>query len=562
MNIADLKGNYKVVSTPQISTADMNNPFNIKAGGQTTQYIDQGKASMGRAAPDGGNFLTFKDRNDAVSAAQDLLFKSGVYKGLTVDAALKKWSNNAYGGDIVSGLGNSSLDSLTPEQQTQVLNAMETKGENDAVPGGVKTLQNVGPVSVVDPSTLQPPVATGNRFLPKTTTSGIDISPQNVQKARSGLEDLLPMAGSIAGGIGGAALGGLAASPTVLGIPAAAYAGGVAGAGLGAAAGEGAKQGIQDALGQRKGVSVGDVAKTGAEYAALEAIGGPVASGFGKAMEAGGRLLGEAVIPTSAKEAVKLQAYKAGTTFTERVGALLGMGTKKAPSTGATVTFDKGLWGTESGIGVRATRAASSLWNSVISPALKASTKEVHMPTFLNEAAEKIISEEKDPTRSKMLLNALDSIKEDFAGVENVSVEQLQKYKEGWAEFVPEKAYKGESIAGSLNDVRNKLAGMARKMIYDEVGPEAKQAYLDYGNLQGIKQWGQKAMTGGKLKGGAGSFIHGIWDMATVPIGTIGGQVVYKLGQGAEFIGSPGARSLRALLGVPAGFGSSSQEAR
>ena len=114
----------------------MNNPFNIKVGSDTQQYIDDGQASVGRAAPDGGNFLTFKDRSTAVTAAQSLLFSSGVYKGLTVDQALKKWSNNGYGGNIVPSLSNSSIDSLTPAQQEQVLNAMEMKGENDSVPSG------------------------------------------------------------------------------------------------------------------------------------------------------------------------------------------------------------------------------------------------------------------------------------------------------------------------------------------------------------------------------------------------------------------------------------------
>lgn len=131
-------------STPTISTADMNNPFNIKVGSDTQQYIQQGTASVGRAAPDGGNFLTFKDRNTGVSAAQNLLFSSGVYKGLTVDAALKKWSNNGYGGDIVPSLSGKTIDSLTPDEQTQVLNAMETKGENDATAPGTLTLSSIG----------------------------------------------------------------------------------------------------------------------------------------------------------------------------------------------------------------------------------------------------------------------------------------------------------------------------------------------------------------------------------------------------------------------------------
>lgn len=132
----------------------MNNPFNMKVGDQTQQYITNGQASVGRAAPDGGNFLTFKDRNSAITAAQGLLFNSGVYKGLTVDAALKKWSNNGYGGNVVPDLSGKNLDELTPDEQTQVLNAMETKGENDAVAPGVKRVSDFkqGQLSVVTPT--------------------------------------------------------------------------------------------------------------------------------------------------------------------------------------------------------------------------------------------------------------------------------------------------------------------------------------------------------------------------------------------------------------------------
>jgi hypothetical protein len=140
----------------------MNNPFNIKVGTATQSYIDNGQATVGPAAPDGGNFLTFKDRSTAVSAAQNLLFSSGVYKGLTVDAALKKWSNNAYGGDLVPGLSGKTIDSLTPDEQTQVLNAMETKGENDAVAPGTLTLQGLKPGSFTIGQKGQPQGQGGN----------------------------------------------------------------------------------------------------------------------------------------------------------------------------------------------------------------------------------------------------------------------------------------------------------------------------------------------------------------------------------------------------------------
>lgn len=137
-------GNYQVAKPVVPTAGSNNNPFNIKVGSETQQYITDGSATVGSAATDGGNFLAFKDRNSAVTAAQKLLFSSGVYKGLTVDAALKKWSNNAYGGNLIPSLANTPIENLTPDQQTQVLNAMETKGENDAPAPGTLSLSQIG----------------------------------------------------------------------------------------------------------------------------------------------------------------------------------------------------------------------------------------------------------------------------------------------------------------------------------------------------------------------------------------------------------------------------------
>lgn len=163
------KGSYQVTKPVPITKGYNNNPFNIKVGSETQQYITDGSASVGSAATDGGNFLKFNDRNAAVNAAQGLLFKSGVYKGLTVDAALKKWSNNAYGGNIAPSLATSSIDSLTPDQQTELLNAMELKGENDAPAPGALTLSGLKPGSytIGAPKNQQPPTQT-----PQSTFAG------------------------------------------------------------------------------------------------------------------------------------------------------------------------------------------------------------------------------------------------------------------------------------------------------------------------------------------------------------------------------------------------------
>lgn len=289
---------------------------------------------------------------------------------------------------------------------------------------------------------------------------------------------------------------------------------------------------------------------------ALPKVAGEVLGDVGEASKVGGKVvesaaqkLGTEFIPKSEQEAGMLQTYKANNTFADRLKSLV-TGGLKAPTTAAQTAFNKGLAGTESMLGVQAKRAQGKLWTGLIQPALDQSKTEVYMPSFFQQAEQKIASETADPTRKNALMDALSAVKEDFGDTGKISMKQLQKFKEGWAEFVPEKAYKGQNIAGALNDVRNTLAGMARSTIYNDLGGEVKQAYLDYGNLNAITALGKKAMAGSKFKGGAGNFLHGLYEMATVPAGTIGGQALYKVGQGLEIAGLPGATTLGGVLGL------------
>jgi hypothetical protein len=55
-------------------------------------------------------------------------------------------------------------------------------------------------------------------------------------------------------------------------------------------------------------------------------------------------------------------------------------------------------------------------------------------------------------------------------------------------------------------------------------------------------------MTGAGMKGGAGSWLNTVKEMAVVPIGTVGGQTIYKVGQGIELFGKPGAKTVADLL--------------
>lgn len=273
-------------------------------------------------------------------------------------------------------------------------------------------------------------------------------------------------------------------------------------------------------------------------------LGALMAPGF----VAGGKVIGKLgegaykfVIPRSAREAGMLQTYKAANTFKDRLIAAVS-GDSKAPRTAADTAFDQGLWGTQGMLGVQAKRASTNLWENLVKPQLDNAEAPVSMPTFFKGIEEKIKKGTPELSRQKSLLEALDAMKEDYAGIDKVPLSQLQAFKEGWAEFVPDKAYQGKPIAGAFRDIQRIAASQARSTIYKTLGEDVKQAYFDYGNLTGLMALGKKAMTGEKLKGGFGGFWTAVKDMALTPIGTIGGHTIYKVGKGIELIGKTGAQ--------------------
>lgn len=72
-----------------------NNPGNIKFGNFAKKY----GATKGQAGTDGGSFAIFPDVETGKEAIADLL-RSRNYIGLSVDSAMKRWSNKGYGLDV------------------------------------------------------------------------------------------------------------------------------------------------------------------------------------------------------------------------------------------------------------------------------------------------------------------------------------------------------------------------------------------------------------------------------------------------------------------------------
>jgi len=289
--------------------------------------------------------------------------------------------------------------------------------------------------------------------------------------------------------------------------------------------------------------SAGDVVKKGAIGTAIGGVIPLAAEGI----KQGAKAIYKSVFPYGVREAGQVQNYRANVPLAERLKGLL-TGTSKAPNTAGDTAFNQGFVGTEAMVGVQGTKAKNALWKEVINPALSQSDEKVDMHDLFQQALGSIIKNTKELGDRNSRFEALAAIADDYKSTPSASLSDLQGFKEGWASHVPEKYYNGKDITQTYNNVRAELADIARNKIYSALGPDVKQAYFDYGNLKAIQELGKKAMTGGKLKGGFGSFWSGVRDMALTPVATLGGQILYKTANGIEMYGPKGLQKVSQIF--------------
>lgn len=99
-----------------------NNPLNIKESAYTRAYngvvnVDPYPAS------DGGHFLIFDTVKSGFDGAKRLLSTEG-YMRLSVDQAMKRWSNSGYGGEILPAFKNKMMAALTEAEKDLLVRAM------------------------------------------------------------------------------------------------------------------------------------------------------------------------------------------------------------------------------------------------------------------------------------------------------------------------------------------------------------------------------------------------------------------------------------------------------
>lgn len=300
-------------------------------------------------------------------------------------------------------------------------------------------------------------------------------------------------------------------------------------------------------------------AKTAPKVAgvASDVVGGvtskvkPTVAGAGRVLKNAGESAYGVTVEQSPITARAVASYKEKSpNLISRIKSELSGQTEGKPTTEANTAARFGLIGTEKEIGVQAGRYMTDTWINKVQPALKSAKGKLEMSKFWGVIEKKIRKENPELTRRNALLEGLNDLKGEYGKVSRVGLEKLQNYKEGWTKFQSENAWKGKPIASTTKEVMMMAGDIARDFIYKNTPEETRQAYIDYGNLKSIKEAGIKSGVGDPAKK---SISRGAWqfvmDKAVTPIATTMGKILYRTGEGLEFIGEPGAKTVGEVVG-------------
>lgn len=270
-----------------------------------------------------------------------------------------------------------------------------------------------------------------------------------------------------------------------------------------------------------------DVIKKGVVFATKGVS--PVTSGVKKAGE---EIYSSAFTP-NVKEAESILAYEASQpSWLDRIigtDSLVGNPAFK-PITTAETALRSGIAGTEKQLGVQAKKAADTLYNKEIAPAVKSIDGVITKEELFVPLQERIAGVT-DPSKQKAYQNAYEALLEDYANVKSFTFPQAQKLKSELAEFTPAKVFRGQDVANETRMLQADMASIIRQKTYDKLKDiNIRQKYIDYGNLLELQKVGVRALTDAGTKGGFGGFWSTVYDSLMTPVKTIGGKVIYKIG--------------------------------
>jgi hypothetical protein len=148
--IPESTGNFTVTIPEGTIASRTNNPLNIKFSQTMAGF---GATDSGIVATDGGSFCAFNTPEEGLKAGISLLQTN--YGSLTVEAAMRRWSNQSYGAEISSLDPHQLFSSLSDSQMQQLTSSMAQResgatidysaGSVDPNPPDPETANNVDP---------------------------------------------------------------------------------------------------------------------------------------------------------------------------------------------------------------------------------------------------------------------------------------------------------------------------------------------------------------------------------------------------------------------------------
>jgi hypothetical protein len=247
----------------------------------------------------------------------------------------------------------------------------------------------------------------------------------------------------------------------------------------------------------------------------------------------GGEALYKSAFTPTVREAENILAYEASQpdTFSRLygAGAIKGNSAFKPITVGETA-LRSGIAGTEKGVGVQAKRAADTLYKEEIAPAVDTIDGVITKDELFEPIAQRIAGIT-DPSKKRAYQDAFEALIDDYKDVTQYTFKEAQKLKSEIAEFTPAKVFRGQDVANEFRMLKADMADAIRQKTYEALKDvNIKQKYIDYGNLQELQKVGVKAISEAGLKGGFGGFWSTMYDTAMTPVKTIGGKVIYHIG--------------------------------
>lgn len=240
----------------------------------------------------------------------------------------------------------------------------------------------------------------------------------------------------------------------------------------------------------------------------------------------------------------ELNKVTKGTDEYKALQGQLEIANKYTPTTRVDTALEKGIAGTQSMVGKQSGVEKLGLWKNNIEPALKNSEDKLTKDELFAKAKQ-TVEAEVEPGRRQALQDAYNALQEDYKDFIDTDLLTASKIKTSLDKFTPTKIFKGLDVASEYKTLKADLANSIREKVYNSLKDvNIKKAYRDYANLQELEKVGIKALTDGGLKGGFGGFWSTIYDIAATPIKTVGGQVLYRVGDKLEFIGKKGLKNI------------------